>query len=92
MRITKINLKGLALDLQEIQEIKIEDWSQYIDGKSSNGGGYIYGTTFRREGNRWTRVDWSSCELLDNEYSKSSVGQILAFLAYTGEDVEISIF
>lgn len=92
MRITKINLKGLALDLQEIQEIKIEDWSQYIDGKSLNGGGYIYGTTFRREGNRWTRVDWSSCEMLDNEYSKSSIGELIAFLAYSSEEVEISIF
>ncbi|MGP1402627.1 MAG: hypothetical protein ACTTKY_00590 [Catonella sp.] len=88
----KNNIKGLALDLQEIQEIKIEDYSSYVAGKSSNGGCYIYGTTFTREGNKWFRVDWSSCELLDNEYSRSSIGEILSFLAYVGEEMEISVF
>lgn len=89
---TKINVKGLILDLQEIQEVKIEDYASYVTGKSSNGGNYITGTSFIREGNKWTRVDWSSCELLDNEYSKSSIGKMLAFLACAGEEVEISIF
>lgn len=92
MRITKIKLEGLMLDLQKIQEIRIEDWSNYESGKSSNGGSYITGTTFTRERNSWTRVDWSSCELLDNEYSKSSIGELIAFLAYSGEEVEINIF
>ena len=92
MKIARINVKGLALDLQEIREIKIEDYSGYIPGKSSNGGNYIYGTTFKKEGNNWIRVDWSSCELLDNEYSKSSIGELIAFLAYSGEEVEINIF
>ena len=88
----KINLKGLMLDLQKIQEIRIEDWSEYEPGKSSNGGNYIYGTTFKKEGNNWSRIDWSSCEMLDNEYSRSSVGEMLLFLAYAGEEVEISTF
>lgn len=88
----KINVKGLILDLQETREVRIEDWSEYEPGKSSNGGGYITGTSFIREGNRWTRIDWSSCELLDNEYSKSSIGEILSFLACIGEEVETSIF
>ena len=88
----KIKLKGLMLDLQEIQEVKIEDYTSYVAGKSSNGGNYITGTGFIREGNNWTRVDWSSCEMLDNEYSRSSVGEMLLFLAYAGEEVEISTF
>lgn len=88
----KINIKGLILDLQEMKEIRIEDWSEYEPGKSSNGGNYIYGTTFKKEGSRWSRIDWSSCELLDNEYSKSSIGELIAFLAYSGEEVEINIF
>lgn len=88
----KIKFKGLALDLQEVKEIRIEDWSEYVAGKSSNGGNYIYGTTFKKEGNNWIRVDWSSCELLDNEYSKSSIGELIAFLTYSGEEVEINIF
>lgn len=89
---TKINVKGLILDLQEIQEVKIEDYTSYVAGKSSNGGNYITGTSFIREGNKWTRVDWSSCEMLDKEYSKSSIGEILSFLTYVGEDMEISIY
>lgn len=91
MRIRKINLRGLALDLQEVKEIRIEDWSEYVAGKSSNGGNYIYGTTFKKEGNNWSRIDWSSCELLDSEYSKSNIGEMLLFLACTDEEVEISI-
>lgn len=92
MKIRKINLKGLMLDLQEIKEIKIEDYSSYVAGKSSNGGSYITGTTFIRDGKCWIRVDWSSCEMLDNEYTKSSIGELIVFLAYAGEEVEISIF
>lgn len=88
----KIKFKGLMLDLQKIKEVRIEDWSEYVAGKSSNGGNYIYGTTFKKEGNKWIRVDWSSCEMLDKEYSKSSIGEILSFLTYVGEDMEISIY
>lgn len=87
----KIKFKGLMLDLQKIKEVRIEDWSEYVAGKSSNGGNYIYGTTFKKEGNNWSRIDWSSCEMLDNEYSRSSIGEILSFLTYVGEDMEISI-
>lgn len=92
MKNFKINLKGLMLDLEEIKEIKIEDWSEYVAGKSSNGGNYITGTSFIREGSGWSRIDWSSCELLDSEYSKSNVGEMLAFLTCIGEDMEISIY
>lgn len=92
MKMAKINVKGLMLDLEEIQEIRIEDYTSYVAGKSSNGGNYIYGTTFKKEGINWIRVDWSSCELLDNEYSKSSIGELISFLTYVGEDMEISIY
>lgn len=92
MKNFKIKFKGLMLDLQKIKEVRIEDWSEYVAGKSSNGGNYIYGTTFKKEGNKWIRVDWSSCEMLDKEYSKSSIGEILSFLTYVGEDMEISIY
>lgn len=92
MKNFKIKFKGLMLDLQKIKEVRIEDWSEYVAGKSSNGGNYIYGTTFKKEGNNWSRIDWSSCEMLDNERSRSSIGEMLLFLAYVGEDMEISIF
>lgn len=89
-----LSIKGKNFELQDIKEIKIEDYSGYIPGKSSNGGGYITGTTFKREGNNWTRIDWSSCELLDNEYSESDILEIMNYLNSIDNepDIEISIY
>ena len=48
-----LNIKGKNFELQDIKEITIEDYSGYIPGKSSNGGGYITGVTFTDDGNSW---------------------------------------
>lgn len=45
-----LNIKGKNFELQNIEKIKIEDYSGYIPGKSENGGGYITGITFEDEG------------------------------------------
>ena len=89
-----LNIKGKNFELQDIKEIKIEDYSGYIPGKSSNGGGYITGVTFTDDGNSWTRTDWSSCELLDNEYSESDILEIMRYLNSIDNepDIEISIY
>lgn len=89
-----LNIKGKNFELQDIKEITIEDYSGYIPGKSSNGGGYITGTTLNKDGNIWIRVDWSSCELLDNEYSESDIPEIMNYLNSIDNepDIEISIY
>lgn len=89
-----LSIKGKNFELQDIEKIKVEDYSSYIPGKSSNGGGYITGVTFTDDGNSWTRVDWSSCELLDNEYSESDILEIMNYLNSIDNepDIEISIY
>lgn len=89
-----LNIKGKNFELQDIEKIKIEDYSGYIPGKSSNGGGYITGVTFTGDGNSWTRIDWSSCELLDNEYSESDIPEIMNYLNSIDNepDIEISVY
>lgn len=89
-----LNIKEKNFNLQNIEKIKIEDYSGYILGKSENGGGYITGVTFTDDGNNWNRIDWSSCELLDNEYSKSDISEIMNYLNSIDNelDIEISIY
>ncbi len=89
-----LNIKGKNFNLQDIEKIKIEDYSGYISGKSENGGGYITGVTFEDEGDNWSRIDWTSCELVDNEYSESNSLDIIKYLNSIDDetDIEISIY
>lgn len=38
-----------GIENEKISEVILQDWSQYIDEKSSNGGGYYFGTHYYYE-------------------------------------------
>lgn len=80
---------------QSYSEVCLQNWSQYVEGKSSNGGGYYFGKRYiyDKSKNRWlkqyeTSADMAFCPVCgrfgDHEEYDEETGE---FLGYTcGEE------
>lgn len=79
-----------------ISEVILQDWSQYIDEKSSNGGGYYFGAHYyyEPEENMWlkqyeTSADMEFCPVCgmfgDHEEYDEETGE---FIGYTCREPE----
>lgn len=47
--------------------IKVTDWSNYVPGKSNNGGCYIYYTMFIPENGMYRVLAWDSSDFSEDE-------------------------
>lgn len=62
MKLNKNEIKKIVSGANKIDDL---DYSQYVSGRSSNGGCYVYGTTYNRTTRGWVMDSWTSCDMVE---------------------------